>query len=256
MANRLFILLLFPFSIYAQDLALGEWKYHLSFESNVQITENEDRFFVATESGLFTLDKQSNELNTFDQTNVLSDIGVSHLHYDQETGILFIGYTNGNIDLVADGITQNLVDIKQSSSISGSRQINDVLTHEGFFYVATGYGISVIDPDRFEVKETVFMGELGTESQVHQIAKLADTLFAATNRGLFYTTFENPLFTNIEAWSRYTDFPDGESDGPINQVVTMNGELFANYHNATINDGDIIYRRDEGFGPQYDPTSG
>lgn len=238
----LFVFLFLPHYFLAQETAIGEWQYHLSFTSNYQITQNDNRFFLATPSGIFTIEKGSNEMAKFDRTNAISDVGISLLTYDPQTEILMVGYTNGNIDLIKDGLTDNINDIKRSSSINGSKQINDALFYDQWIYVATGYGISVINIEKLEIKETIFLGNDATESSVFQLDIINDTLFAATELGLFYISINDPFITNVDVWNKFDNFPNNESEGPISKVTIHNDELFAVYRNESSGNNDVVYR--------------
>lgn len=229
----------------AQLTGIDEWEYHLSFTSSYTIAQNEEKVFVSSGSSVYTVDKESLESNDFSKLNALSDVGVTCLAYDTESDYLFIGYLNGNIDLVKDGETYNLNDIKRSSNIIGSKQINDAFFYDDDIYVSTGFGLVLINVPKLEIKSTTLLGDGGIEAPVYRSLVFNDTLFAATESGLMKINNDNPFISNFEFWTRDESFPIGGDEGPINQLSIYNNKLFANYHNDSAAEDDILYRKEE-----------
>jgi len=232
------------FSLLSQTTAIGDWQYHLSFTSSFSITQNKDKIFASTATSVFTIDKSTKEINDFNKNNALSDVGITYLTHNPDNDYLFIGYLNGNIDLVKDGVTFNLNDIKRSTSILGSKKIINATFYNNLIYVSTGFGIVVVNLEKVEIKETILLGDNGTELPVNQTLIKGDTLFTAADNGFFYIDVNNPFISNFGFWTKVENFPDGESSGPFTQVVEYKDLIFVNYRNNADGNNDIIYRMD------------
>lgn len=229
----------------AQLTAIGDWNYHLSFTSAYSIAQNEEKVFVASQSSVFTIDKSDRETAKYSKLNALSDVGVSSLAYGEEEDFLFIGYITGNIDLVQDGYTYNLNDIKRSGNIIGSKEIYSAAFYDDELYVSAGFGIVIINLKKLEIKETIYLGENGSETPVYRTLIKDDTLYAASESGLFYIDVDNPFISNYEFWNRVDDFPNGEQNGPISQLTEHNNKIFVTYRNDDSGFNDITYKRTE-----------
>jgi len=240
----IFLLLLIPAFSIAQESGIGEWDYHLSFTSAYIIAQNEDKVFVSSGTSIYTIDKKTLETADFNKLNALNDVGISCLIYDDDTDYLFIGYQNGNIDLVKDGITNNISDIKRSSNIIGSKQINDAFFYQDDIYVSTGFGLVILNIEKKEIKSTSLLGPGGSESAVYRALIFNDTIYAGAENGLMKINSQNPFVSNFEFWTRDESFPIGGDEGPINQLTVYSGKLFVNYHNSNSGNNDIVYRRD------------
>jgi hypothetical protein len=240
----IFLLLLIPAYLNAQVSGIGEWDYHLSFTSAYNITQNEEKVFVSSGTSVFTIDKENLETADFNKLNVLSDVGISCLKYDDNSAFLFIGYQNGNIDLVKDGTTYNISDIKRSNNIIGSKQINDAFFFEDEIYVSTGFGLVILNVEKLEIKSTTLLGQGGTETSVYKSLIYGDTVYAAAENGLMKINFGNPFVSNFEFWTRDETFPIGGDEGPINQLTVFSDKLYVNYRNEENGNNDIIYRGD------------
>ena len=245
MKRILLLILLFPSLLMkAQSTAIGEWEYHFSFTSAYTITQSDDKVFVSSGSSVYTIDKSDLETNDFSKLDALSDVGITSLAYDHENELLFIGYQNGNIDLVKDGTTYNVGDIKRSNNIIASKQINHAFFKDEYAYISTGFGLVILNMDKLEINSTVFLGENGSETPVYNSLIKNDTLYAAAESGLFKIDFDNPFIGNFEFWILDNSFPDGGQNGPINQITEYNGKLYANYRNDAAGDNDVVYRKD------------
>jgi hypothetical protein len=238
------VLSVFPFLCQAQLTGIGEWTYHLSFTSAYNIAQNDTKVFVASGTSVYTIEKESLESADFSKLNALSDVGVSCLSYDENSDYLFVGYQNGNIDLIKDGITFNLSDIKRSGSVIGSKQINDAYFYEDDIYLSTGFGLVIISLEKREVKSTTLLGPDGTEAPVYRSLIFNDSLYAAAENGLMKIDVNNPFLSNFEFWIRDETFPIGGEEGPINQLTVYQDKLYANYRNDQSGNDDIIYRKD------------
>lgn len=227
----------------AQLTAIGEWNYHLSFTSAYNVAQNENKIFVASQSSVFTIDKSDRATAKYSKLNALSDVGVSSLAYGDEDDYLFIGYVTGNIDLVQDGYTYNLNDIKRSNNIIGSKEILHATFFNNDVYVSTGFGIVIINLKKLEIKETIYLGDNGSETPVYSTLIKNDTLYAASESGLYFIEIDNPFISNYEFWKRVDDFPNGQQNGPISQLTEYNNKIFVTYRNDADGFNDITYKR-------------
>lgn len=240
----IFILLIIPGLIKAQEKAIGEWDYHLSFTSAYTIAQNDEKLFVSSGTSVYTIDKKNLETNDFSKLNALSDVGVSCLNYDEQSDYLFIGYQNGNIDLVKDGGTYNLSDIKRSENIIGSKQIYDAYFYNNDIYVSAGFGLVIVSLEKLEIKSTSLLGPDGSEAPVYRSLIFNDSLYSATEHGLMKIDAANPFLSNFEFWTRDESFPLGGETGPINQLTIHKNKLYVNYRNDSEGNNDIVYRKD------------
>ncbi|MCP9610535.1 two-component regulator propeller domain-containing protein [Coprobacter tertius] len=197
--KRFFSILFFlipVFSIWAQN-AVGEWRLYPTYYTPTKIVVTPHyNYILADSSFLFSYDKDYDELRELSKQNILSDNVVNNMAYNNETGLLVITYSNGNIDLYIDNRTYNIPYIKNTSL--KSKTINNISFYGDHIYLATDYGITVIDSKKKEIKDTykfdkrilstcIFNGNLmvGTEEETFA-GKLTDNLLENSNFK-FYT---------------------------------------------------------------------
>lgn len=239
--KKIFILLIFVFfSLVANaQIGVGEWRDHLPFSFAQIVTESPSKVFLASAQGVFSYDKNSNHIEKYTKVNRLSDIGISAMAFSSENNLLFIGYSNGNIDILKNNQVYNLSDIKRTI-ISGSKSVNHILFIEKFAYLSCGFGIVVINLEKLEVKDTYYIGDLGSQLQVNQLVFDNNYLYAATNQGIYIADYQNPNLVDYSNWELITSIPGYNLK--FNTLYVNNGQILANQVNESSN--DIIYEYD------------
>ncbi|MGI8892684.1 MAG: two-component regulator propeller domain-containing protein, partial [Bacteroidia bacterium] len=106
-----FLILLFvgfSFSSLAQDLPIEQWNSHFSYKSAHSVAASATRIYCASKTGLFYFDKTDNSIERMNIVSGLSDVKITTITFDKNLNTLFIGYENGNLDLVQNDRIINL----------------------------------------------------------------------------------------------------------------------------------------------------
>lgn len=180
------LILNLQFSIFnsaQSQTAVGHWRDCLDYSWTNHVTYAGDRIFAAARGGIFCYDFEDNTLTRLCKGKGLNDVGIATMNYDPVTKCLVVAYNNSNVDLIIDGQTYNLSDIKRSE-ISGDKSIYHVRFANRRAYLTTGFGVVVVNLDRQEIKETWYLGAGGSYTAVYDIAFMTDSLYAATGEGL------------------------------------------------------------------------
>ena len=99
--------------IQAQDVAIGNWKDYLSYNSALFTAEAKDKIYCVASGGLFYIDKKDKSINRVSKINGLSDCDVQLVDYSDEFEITIITYANCNIDLLKNDKVVNISDLKR-----------------------------------------------------------------------------------------------------------------------------------------------
>src|SRR5476649_1059614 len=98
--NCTFALLLLSFFMGGDgiaQLAIGQWRDHLSYKKGISITQSDSKIYCATESGIFSLEKYDNSIDRLSKISGLSDVGVNTIRYNDYNHTLLVAYKNANI---------------------------------------------------------------------------------------------------------------------------------------------------------------
>lgn len=129
----------------------GSWTVHPVFSRPVtKAVETPSNVFYLAGGSLFGYDKEHDESHSYTSDNYLSSTyDIDNIFYNHEADRLLIAYADGNIDLLsADGPTVSVVnipDIALASSVGTDRAINDVAFDGDTLFVATDFGLVMLD---------------------------------------------------------------------------------------------------------------
>ena len=231
---------LLALSVLGQDnIAIGQWRTHLPYQKVIDVEVFGNKVFAATPYELFYFDKEDNSINIMNKISGLSDVGISTIRYNKEQDLLFVAYTNTNVDLIdRQGKVTNMSDIKKKN-IMGNKCINNVTFDGHLAYVACGFGIVVFDLKRREVKDTYYIGAQGDMIFVTDIAFYNGKIYASTDEGIYHAQKDAPNLANYAAWT----FDSGllHPHLPYNEMEVFADRLYLNYDGGNEKDTIFVY---------------
>jgi hypothetical protein len=230
----LFLILFISFAGFGQDVPIGGWKEHLSYKSALSVAEGNGKVYVATTSGIFSLNKSDNSMDRMSKVNGLSDIEATVLNFNKYNNKLLIAYKNSNIDIVSSGTITNISDIKRKSII-GNKSINNIFFINQYAYLACGFGIVVIDMDRLEVKDTYYIGPGGNAINVTDITANGSDFYVSTGSGIYRASLSNPNLANYTSWTKMPMPGLAFPNGLYNTIAESGGKVYANYSKFVTN---------------------
>ena len=186
MQKRLFscFLLLISLALKAQPpIPLEGWQTHLNYSKVRKVLQADEKIYAATENSLFYFDKEDNSLRKISTIDGLSEIAIGAMGYSSSTQTLILGYRNGNLDLLKQNTIINLPAIK-NASINAGKTINHISSRQQLAYLATDFGVVVVDLAAEEIRETWFPGENGETVKVKQSIFTPDSIYLLTDQQL------------------------------------------------------------------------
>jgi hypothetical protein len=202
----LVVFLCFGTTIDAQQVPIGTWRDHLPYNRVIAVTAENEKAIVATPHAVFLYDINDNSIERWTKANKLSDTRISALGFSEEFKTVVVGYENGNLDLITGGAPFNLNDIRRSSILADKR-INNISFRGNLAYLATGFGIVVIDMVRQEVRDTYVIGDNGTFLSVNHVEIDSQFIYASTPDGIRYAPVDHPFLANFQVWEELEDVP-------------------------------------------------
>ena len=199
MRKYIAIILLFIVTIGFSQIGIGEWKTHLPYSYGKHITQAKDKLYCITENGLFVYNTSDNSTETLSKEKGLSDVTISAVHYAEKEDALIIGYENGNIDIIKGTQIINISDIKRKQ-IYGSKSINNIISYNNNYYLATGFGIVLLDINKYEIKDTYLIGLNSSNKQILDITVFDDKFYTATEDGIYFADVNSPNLAFFENW--------------------------------------------------------
>lgn len=175
-------LLMMPALVAAQE-GIGRWRDCLDYTTVYHVVPTGERIYGSCRGGIYYYSTNDGSATGLGKATGLSDVEVATIAYDHTTQSLVVAYSNANIDILRGDRVYNISDIKRSE-VAGNKSINHIRFHDGSAWLATGFGIVVVDLGRHEIRETYYIGAGGAHIAVFDIAFTADSIYAATAEGL------------------------------------------------------------------------
>jgi hypothetical protein len=207
----------------AVAMPIGSWSVHLPYFQCKTVTGSATHIWSATDNSLFRVTKADMSMEVITKIEGLSDLSIGALEYNSANDVLVVGYQNGNIDLIKGNKIINLPDIKRSQIVA-DKSINDIYFIGNYAYLATGFGVVVVDTDRNEIKDTYLIGANGAYIRTYQIVSDGFVIYVSTASGISFANLSDPFLSNYAAWSQMPGIPIGI----YNTITLFNNKLVAN----------------------------
>ena len=189
----IYILFVTQFSLGQQSNQM--WKGYFSYNEIVDVESASNAVFASTQNALFSQVIASSNLNIYNSITGLKPDVISTIHHSESFNKTFVGNKNGLILIQnPDGSVTTKVDVIEEVPVPpNKKKINDFYEFNGRLYVATDYGISVIDVATSEFITTYFIGTAGEETEVLQTTVLNNEIYAVTRSfGIRKANINNP----------------------------------------------------------------
>jgi len=193
------------------------WKEYLPYNSAIDVTAGDNKIYCATPFSLFTVDLSDNSIERSSKITGLSETGISAIKYEESNHKLFIAYNNSNIDILYRNDIFNIPDIKREN-VSGDKSIYNIYPLNDNYYLSTGLGVIVVDGNRYEIKDSWFIGNNGNTVRVNGFSSDGTFFYAATDEGLKRTPVSTPNPSDYLSWQLLSG-SNGLSNGACNDVV-------------------------------------
>ncbi len=195
------------------------WREHLPYNSATDITAGNGKVFCATPYSLFSVDLNNNFIERYSRVTGLNETGLSAIQFDAANEKLFIAYSNSNIDILYRNDIYNVPDIKRST-IAGDKNIYSIYPLGKNYYLSTGLGVIVIDGEKYEVKDSWFIGSGGNYVKVNGFASDGNFYYAATEEGLKKAAISGSNLADHNNW-QLVGAANGLSTGACQQVFRV-----------------------------------
>ena len=195
-----FVILSFTVATYAQ-LAVGDWQIYTSTGTPVKVIDTPERVYYVSGRSLFGFDKETEEMESYSKNNILNDIDIANIYYNYDKKYLVIVYANSNVDILHDnGKVFNIPDIK-NAILTTAKGINDVKFYGDRIYLATDFGIVVLNDKKNEVSESYNYGK-----KISLIGACDKYWFFVADDGLYYIN-SDAIKYDIAKWVLLDDVP-------------------------------------------------
>ena len=196
MRRRFFILVSllllqsYAFLVYASP---GSWRSHFAYHNATQCVALNGKVYVMSDGSLYSYTPSDGYVECYDKSDGLSNSSISHISVCEKTKTLVVVYENAVIDLLhPDGSIATIVDF--ANEISLDPKVNSINIINGQAYLATNFGVVVLDVLREEFADTYMFNKM-----VYSCVMLDDVVYVSAVDGL-YRGDANTNLLDISNW--------------------------------------------------------
>jgi hypothetical protein len=230
--NLIILFLCVSFLSFGQ-VGIGQWRDHYCYTNGRKAVFAGNDVYLMASQGLLKYNLNNSEIETISKVQGLSDSKISNIEYAQNYNCLIIGYENGNIDLLKNEDIININDIKQKPMIAG-KAINSIKVSSNIAYLATSFGIVLLDLSKKEIKDTWLLGPNGTYLEVNDLLITKNKIYAVTKEGIYLGNLDSHL-ADFSNWEIISDNNYGNprynwlSGKEFNKIVEYKGRILINF---------------------------
>ncbi|GEQ85042.1 ABC transporter substrate-binding protein [Patiriisocius marinistellae] len=181
------------------------WTDYFSYVSIQDISQGNQKVYVAAENAIFIYDLDTQEIETISSVQGLSGESISAIHFSEARNLLLIGYQNGLIEVVnlrQDNDVLKVVDILDKQSIPpNEKTINHFTEYEGIIYISADFGISEYNLERLEFGDSFIIGDFGSRIPISQTTIQEPYIYASSSEGgIRRALLADDDIIDFEAW--------------------------------------------------------
>jgi ligand-binding sensor domain-containing protein len=220
---------------------IGQWRDHLPMRAIHSLALSTNTLVVGTPFGYFLYTPSSKEINTFTKSDGLSEVGLRLISKDPNSEGILVVYENANLDLMSGDQLRNIPDLFKSN-IQADKTINHVQWIGEDAFLATNFGIVVLNTQRVEIRDTYRPGKNGSSVIVNQTVLHKGLLYAATSEGLLKASFPSSSLADFRNWTNEEIL---RAQHPIQRVLVWNDKLVAERNDSVFqkseNQWNLLY---------------
>lgn len=225
------ILLIFSLILLnAQTDYSDKWEDLFSYNNVADFTHTDTHIFALTDNAFFIYDKLTNETEKISSVNGLSGETTSAFFYDVVLDRVVIGYENGLVEVIDENRNIRIKPDILNFDITGSKSINDICANGSTLFLSVPFGIVTFNLETIDFGDTYFIGNASSEVQVNEIEIANNTIYAATENGIYTAALNDPFLVDSNNWTHY--FLNNFSN-----IVAFDGQLF-------LSENQTLYRFD------------
>ena len=196
----LILSLLFIVNLLLANNLQEEWGTHFSYYSTKRICATENKVFGVANNHLYSITKEDGVIDTYTKIDGLSENEVIDIQYSKEYKSLIIVYTNSNIDILdAQGNIYNIPDL-YLKNLSVDKTVNQITIDKEFAYLATNFGIVVVNIKKKEIANTYIIGPNATKVPINGLAIDEEYIYALSNEYIFKAPKEGKNLLDFNFW--------------------------------------------------------
>jgi len=236
--NIQIFILLFINVIYSQIDYSNSWEDFYSYNNVKDFIKIENEVYAIVDNAIFTYNISTNEITKISSVNGLSGETTTSLYYSKTFKKIVIGYETGLLEIIDSSNNISIAKDIVNFNYSGSKKINSITEYNNKLYLATPFAIIVYNIETLQFGDTYFIGNQSSEININQIKIHEDTIYAATENGVYTANVTNTDLIDFNNWTQ-------NFTGNFLTIDVFNNQVFVSKNNSlyTIKNENLILQK-------------
>lgn len=177
-----------------------KWKTHFAYNNVTQIAMSPDKVYALSDGSLYSVDKQTEQIQVYNSQSGLHSTGISCIHYDATGKQLIIAYFTGKIDILSSYGVKYISEL-YDKDMTQCKTIYNVTIKGRTAYLSTHYGVQTMDLRENKLVDSYWLRPGGQETPVKDVLLANDSIYAFTDDSLFCASMKSNL-VDYTVWKR------------------------------------------------------
>ena len=197
---------------------VGTWRNYLAYYELQNICAADHYLFVLASNDLYLYNQNDQSITTFDKTNGLSDIQITHIAWNPQAKRLIAVYQNSNIDLI--DVSGNVTNISAlySKTMTEDKTVNKITIDGVYAWLHCAFGYVKVNMQRAEIADTYtpkhpeYPTNLPDYNETKDLSKYKSVVATLIPGGPKYNHFYESKFLNGKLYTTGGFFLSGMND--------------------------------------------
>ncbi len=223
-----FILVLINTNLFSQIDYSDDWEDFYSYNNVKDFKLIDNKIYAIVDNAVFIYDLDTKKSTKISSVHGLSGETTSSFYYSKTTKKLIIGYTTGLIEVINNDGSIHVSNDIERLTIAGSKQINHITEYNNKLYLSTAFAVIEYDIANLQFGDTFYIGAGSTAINIHQTIVFDNTIYAATENGIYYADIADPFLIDFNNWQQ----PQGNFAANFTAFTMYNNQLFTARNNT------------------------
>ncbi len=181
-------------------LQAARWTTHFAYNNVTQIAMAPDKVFAISDGSLFSVDKQTEQIQIYNRQSGLHAMGITCIHYDETGKQLIIAYEYGKMDILSSRGVQ-YIGALYDKDMTQRKTIYNITISGRTAYLSTHYGVQTIDLRENKLVDSYWLRPNGQETPIKDVLLQGDSIYAFGEDSLYCAKLSDPL-SDYTYWKR------------------------------------------------------
>ena len=176
------------------------WKSLFAYNSVHQIAMTPNKVFAVSDGSLYSVDKQTEKMTTYNRQSGLHGTNITCIGYDETSQTMLIAYEAGRLDLMTTDGVHYIGDLYDKDMMQ-EKTIYNISIYGHTVYFATHYGIQTFDMREKTFLDSYWLRPDGEVTPLNDVLISGDSIYAFSADSLYCAAMKDNL-PDYRCWHR------------------------------------------------------